>query len=686
MTAAPAPRTRSSTARQIVRELFPRLRPQRPRTLREWAEQEVVLPPGGPRAGRKFNAKWQPVSGLILDALGDPRWNRSALTGPVQSGKSLIGFVIPTLYHLCERRERVIVGLPDLDMAADKWNLDILPVLQESKYAKFIPDKGPGSRGAARVVSVKINGVPLRFMSAGGGDKSRSGYTAPVVVMTEVDGYDKAGGQSDETDKVSQMEARAKSFGPRKRIYMECTVTTHEGRIWTEISEGTASRFFIPCPHCHVALAPERDHLQGWKEAENVIQARLDSGIVCPSCSVMWTESDRCAALSRVVLAHRGEDVVSVEDGRLAVTGQPDATDTLGLRYNAALNMIVPLSETAAEEWRASRKPDAELPERGLCQYHWSTPIKVGAVDVTELNEEQVSKRTISTPMGIVPAGASVVTVGIDIGKRLCHWIAVAWRPEGSPHVLQYGRMETAWDSVGVERAILAALREWREQYGDSGWQRDGGAEKIRPAMVWVDAQYQTDVIHAFCSESGDRYLAAQGVGATQRSRGGLTRYRKPRKASALVRVIGEEYHVVRLQRPRRLLVQVNSDHWKSYIHDRLHAPAGGPGGLTLHRGEGNDHLALAKHLVAERQQTERTKYGPVTRWVNPTGRNNHLLDALYLACAAGHMAGIRALEDRAADPEARGAGVPPQLAAPGESVSLTDWFAGMRRRKRRRS
>ena len=108
-------------------------------------------------------------------------------TGPTQSGKTLACFVIPLLYHLFEIRETVICGLPDIDMAMDKWSVDILPVIEQSQYRELLPTKGSGSRGG-RVESIPFrNGATLKFMSGGGGDKSRAGFTSRVMVITETD-------------------------------------------------------------------------------------------------------------------------------------------------------------------------------------------------------------------------------------------------------------------------------------------------------------------------------------------------------------------------------------------------------------------------------------------------------------------------------------------------------------------
>jgi hypothetical protein len=80
-----------------------------------------------------------------------------------------------------------------MDMAADKWREDILPVIDQSRYRNLLPKQGGGSRGG-RVESVQFrHGATLKFMSGGGSDKIRAGFTSRMVVVTETDGLDKPG-------------------------------------------------------------------------------------------------------------------------------------------------------------------------------------------------------------------------------------------------------------------------------------------------------------------------------------------------------------------------------------------------------------------------------------------------------------------------------------------------------------
>ena len=99
------------------------------RPIRQFAEDEIVLP-SGPFAGSRFRVHRQPYTGLWFDEIDSGRWSRFVATGPTQSGKTIACFVIPMLYHLFEYGETVICGLPDMDMASDKWREDLLPCMR----------------------------------------------------------------------------------------------------------------------------------------------------------------------------------------------------------------------------------------------------------------------------------------------------------------------------------------------------------------------------------------------------------------------------------------------------------------------------------------------------------------------------------------------------------------------------
>ena len=621
-------------------------RPRRMRSMREFAEREIVIP-DGPYVGRRFRCDRQPYTGLWLDAVDSGAWSRFVATGPTQSGKTLSCFVIPLLYHLFELEETVICGLPDMDMAGDKWREDILPAIEQSRYRNLLPSRGGGSRGG-RVESLQFrNGATLKFMSGGGGDKSRAGFTSRVVVITETDGMDQPGGTSRESDKITQLEARTRAYGSRKRIYMECTVSTEQGRTWQEYQQGTRSRILLPCPQCKTWVGPERDHLSGWQNAESRAAAR-DAGVfACPACGHHWTLEERANANRHAQLVHRDQSI----DAEGSIQGAPPATDTLGFRWSAFHNLFLTPGDLAADEWRASRAADEENAEREMRQFVWCLPVQPAQLDQTALAVHELAARTVQVARGFVPADAQHLTAAIDLGKYLAHWVVVAWSPNAVGHVVDYGRLEVASDDFGVEQALLMALREFREMAAE-GWPVQEGA-RLQLEQVWIDSGYMAPVVYAFCRESGNLYRPAVGRGAAQQRSQWYTR---PTRVGSTVRYIGEGYHINALPAEGLLLSVVDSDHWKTWVHQRLSTPIGQPGALTLYAAPPQEHLTFAHHLTAEKKVEEFVPgKNVVVKWQR-VRKQNHWLDALYNACAAGQYAGVRLVDEppRRVPPEKR--------------------------------
>src|SRR5688572_14161327 len=51
---------------------------------------------------------------------------------------------------------------------------------------------------------------------------------------------------------------------------------------------------------------------------------------------------------------------------------------------------------------------------------------------------------------------------------------------------------------------------------------------------------------------------------------------------------------VNRLRDQRLYLAEVNADHWKTWVHQRLSTPLGQPGAMTLFQTQPKEHLSFA--------------------------------------------------------------------------------------------
>lgn len=620
-------------------------KPNRLRTMREFYEQEIVIPTG-PSAGRRFRVSRQPFMGLWLDAMDSGQWTYSVCTGPSQSGKTLGTFVGPILYHLFETNDTVVVGLPDMDMAADKWERDILPAIEKTSYRGLLPRVGRGSRGGKFDTIHFRHGPSLKFMSGGGSDKSRSHFTARIVVFTEVDELGVRHSTSVESDKIKQIEARTLRYGDRRRIYKECTVSVPEGHIWRNYQEGTASRILTKCPHCGRYVSLEREHLIGWKGVDNELLAE-SALFFCSECGESWSEQDRIKANRDSILIHRGQELEGNQ-----IKGEIPATRTLGFRWSAVNNLFLSSAFLGAAEWHGSRAFDEDNAERELHQFYWCIPYEAQNVETTTLDFNRTKRKTAKWAKGLIPDGTEYVTCGVDIGKRLLHWTAIAWFEGGQGcHVFDYGRIDVASDNMPIERALIISLSDLRDAF-ETGWTTTDGKQRP-PDQTWIDAGWQTNIVYEFIRNSpANFYRPCVGRGVGQQR---MQWYNRPKRTGSTVKHLGDGFHFSWIPGAKVHLVEVNADTWKSRLHQMLNLPPDKRGSMTLYSATANEHTSWVKHQMAEHQIEEFIPgKGMVKRW-EKVHANNHWGDSTYIASAAASFCGFALWLDQSARPDESG-------------------------------
>lgn len=605
--------------------------PPKKRTLLEFAEQSIILP-DGPFKGLRFSTSRQPAAAHVLNACHDLPFRRRVITGPSQSGKTLVSFCIPVMYHLFEMGETVVAGVPSLDMSGDKWREDLLPVIEASKYRDLLPKSGKGSRsGSSNLTEVKFrNGATLKFMGGGGGDKQRAGFTARVLVITETDGMDETGGTSREADKIAQLEARTRAYGERAEIYMECTVSTDTGRTWQEYTNGTESKIVVPCPHCSAWVLPERENFAGWQDAENEAEAGRSANFVCPECDGVIQDSQRPELLRQSKLVHAGQEVTPEGE----IVGQIRDANTLGIRWTAFHNLFVSTVMLGSAEWKARNSTDSENAEREINQFWFAQPVKADDID-SAIEPHVLAKRTNGLERGEVPDDTLFLALGVDVGKWKLHNTLLAGTTRGAIEVVDYWIKDVASNDVGERRAIgdsLDAIDDICRQ-GWSGRQPDGRA---------YDSGYQGRgggsnelVVYDRATAHGPEVLPSKGFGYQQK-----TTYTPRNQRSKTVRQIGvERWHVERIKEHRVDLLEFDADAMKTALHGHATQDPSEPGAFLLFQPEDTSdevwrrhHWGFVRELTAERSINVTDKNGRVTKAWEKIRKNNHFLDATVLA------------------------------------------------------
>lgn len=645
------------------------------RTLRQWVEQEVVIP-DGPFKGERFKTSRQPFTGLLFDAFDSGRWTEMFVCGPSQTGKTLAAHVLPALYTVDELRKNFAVAVPDMRMAQNKWEIDFLPtVLASPSLSTLRPIRGPGSKGGAIKDTVTFqNAVVMKFMTAGGDDTQRAGFTAEGgVFVTEAARFSAGGENSQEADPLDQLRARMQAVPRRlRRLVVEGTATINAELPYSARELSTKSRIVLPCPLCGAWVTPEREHLQGWQGAANELEAAELAHFTCPACAKPWSESDRRSANLDAKLLHHGQTI----DANGEISGELPKTERLWFRWSMANNLLLSAGDIAVDEWKASqleKESEAGISaEKKLSQFVWALPYVPMAMEGEPLNSHRVARRQGPEARGMCPEDTQWITVGIDLGKYFGHFVVIAWRRSGRAQVVDYGifdvptrRNEDDPNGFDVKVAIVKSLTDLHERFETQGWTVRGRGEVMLADKVLVDCNWQTDSVQEFMRNVNDGYakssgvwVCCQGQGVGQHER---RKYSHPTKSGGQVFHIGERYFVSRFAKERVHVVQLDTDHWKSWVHDRLRGKEGERGSMELFAASEREHNTFTKHLTNEHLREKPVPgFGTVLVWENTAKKPNHYFDSTSYACVAGHMCGFRVLAEATIDappPEERDAG-----------------------------
>lgn len=264
-----------------------------------------------------------------------------------------------------------------------------------------------------------------------------------------------------------------------------------------------------------------------------------------------------------------------------------------------------------------------------------------------------IDRKTSGLMRGQVPANASCITCGIDLGKYLCHWVVVAWWKGAGGVVIDYGRAEVAgtdksMDSVASEPQIYRALLAWRDMILAKQYTDAAGAHRKIDA-TFVDSGTFTDAAYEFVrSVGGAPFYVSKGIG---NYRGKTTETDKIKP--------GNHLHAAHQETQNLWLYELDVDYWKQFVHERFLTPTFDEqnmlrrGSLSLfdQLGEAR-HTSYAQHIVAEELVSEFKEGKGVKTYWNVVNDNNHWLDATVMSAAAASACGIYLLSPTAETPD----------------------------------
>ena len=514
---------------------------------------------------------------------------KGAQTGGSEAGNNWLGYI---MHHV---PAPVLAVQPTVELAKRFSRQRIDPLLAETPALRERVAPARARDSGNTMLSKEFPGGILVLTGANSAVGLRS-MTARFLFLDEVDAY--PGDVEGEGDPIALAEARARTFGWRRKAYLVSTPTiAGRSRIEREYQASDQRRFYLPCPHCGTMQWLRFERLIWTKGAPETVAYH------CESCDSAIAEHHKTAMLA------------AGEWRATAVAADPH---TIGFHISALYSPVGWLSwEQIARDWETAQgKPeDLKTFRNTVLGETWQD--RGEAPDWERLVERREDFR-----LGMVPPGALVLTAGVDVQDDRLECDVWGWA-EGHTswlvdHVVIPGspREREPWDALAK---LLA--RDWPRP--------GGGAMRIAKACVDTGGR-DTAAVYGHLRRLRDpRVAPTKGVDGWNRAQP----VQGPTPVDAMV-------DGRKLRRGLKLWT-VSVSTWKADLYRRLwlgrgeaDADAGTfpPGWVHLPAGIETEWV---KQLVAEQLRTTKDKRGFARQeWAKLRDRNE-ALDCAVLARAA---------------------------------------------------
>jgi len=265
-----------------------------------------------------------------------------------------------------------------------------------------------------------------------------------------------------------------------------------------------------------------------------------------------------------------------------------------------------------------------------------NNPSEKDGPDTLGITAITVQKRMSGLEKGEWHPEHDVITVGLDLGKYLCHWVMIGWQGNCIGNVVDYGVLEipgmaSDTDRPAAEIALFNGLMRWRSEMLDVGKNLD---------MVLIDSGEFTKTAYQFIREiGGSPFMVSKGIASRNFQVGKLSKERIP----------GENWFASYQKQEAIWLYMLDTDYWKQFVQERFLTPTFNearhymPASLSVFSStDRKTHLSYSHHIVAEERRDEFIPGKGIRRYWHQVSRNNHYLDATYMACAAARMKGVQ--------------------------------------------
>ena len=549
----------------------------------------------------------------------------------------------------CERRRIVIVTASQsaktemlLDIAGQRLDQKPAPILYVGPNKQFLTeqfeprimallDEAPTltnklARGKRMTKTRKvIAGVPFRLAHAG----SSAALKSDPAALALVDEYDEMlANVKGQGDPLGLVERRGDTYADfvsvvtsTCRVGMVDTVRDEksglmfwapanaediESPIWRLWQEGTRHHWAWPCPHCAEYFVPRFDCLRFPENTTPILAAR-ETFLECPRCGGVILEQHKTEMNARGRYVAPGQSIDT--DG--VVHGDPPETTALSFWVSGLASPFVTFGDRVRVYVEAVTMGDDAMIQTAV-NAGFGELYAPGGRDLKEW--QQVAHRRMPHKFGEVPVEVVRVTAAVDVQKTGLFYSIRGW-----------GARATSWQ---IESGELAGYTNEPEVWGDLANVLLSTYGDMHVSLALVDSGFRpnkpnegpTNVVYDFCHRFRRFVKPTKGYATLD----------APCKKTKTKLTIPGRGLTVSLE-----LVRLDTDFWKSRLHERLSWPPEQPGGFWLSRDATDDYC---RQLVSEVRKVAPTGK---PQWIM-VSRRNHYFDCEAMNEAAGHLLAVQ--------------------------------------------
>lgn len=579
------------------------------------------------------------------------RYRRVVMACSAQSGKSET-FLDVIGQRLDQAPAPILYVGPNKQFLTEQWEPRIMDLLDQAPSLSRKVARGKRMTKTRKMIA----GVPLRLAHAGSSTALKSDPAALALtdeadeLMANVKGQGNPIGLVDRrgdtyadfvhaivstpSEGPSDVEVDAESGLSFWRAQDPQDLSSTIWKLW---QQGTMYHWAWPCPHCVTFFIPRFRDLK-WPKGSTPTQARSGAFLACPAdgCGGVILDEHKAAMNARGVYVAPGQRITPEGE----VIGDPPDSTTASFWVSGLASPFKTFGDRAAEYVEAVRSGDQKQIQtvvNGGFGELWAP----SGGESPEWAEISRKARTASYLRGQVPDEVSVLTFACDVQKMGIYWTTRGWGPRATSWLIDHGllRGDTAEEDIWADLADLISQPvdglPIKLAFIDSGF-RPGKVETL-----------PINRVYEFCRQFQRRVRPTKGSSSAMRTP-----------------LITSRIEVTRSGKAARFgldLVRLDTDHWKSWVHERIRWPEDQVGAWHVPQDVEDD---FCMQMVSE----ARVKH-PSGRasWVQRS-KANHYLDCEAQQAAAGHMLNVQRIPARPrpeAEPEDDLPSVPAPRPAP---------------------